>query len=136
MFSFTSLPILSSKRDMDAILFLCSSFYISSLVPRDHGNILVKVPAEGATYFSFPDPSRSRSALIPISPHAFVAFLHDPVHAPGSALGKPKQGAASGLENGFVITRKPGENKTMKYLHCYVRMCGYSFIEWLPYSLF
>ena len=51
MFSFTSLSILSlkegaiyfgsAKRDRDLILFLCSSFSVSSLVPRDYGNIFV-----------------------------------------------------------------------------------------------
>lgn len=51
MFSFTSFFLLSlkqgaiyfgsAKRDRDLILFLCSSFSVSSLVPRDYGNIFV-----------------------------------------------------------------------------------------------
>lgn len=143
MFSFTSLSILSlkegaiyfgsAKRDRDLILFLCSSFSVSSLVPRDYGNIFVN------------NSGKWLRSFLP-SPFPFAIWAHShiltgvprlsPVHACGSALGKPVQDAASGLEDGFVTTRKPGENKTMKYLHCYVRTCGYSFIEWLSHNLF
>ena len=81
----------------------------------------------GRDVFFFPSPF----------PFALCAHFHiptrvprlSPVHAPGSASRKPVQDAASGLEDGFVTTRKSGENKTMKYLHCYVRTSGYSFIS-------
>ena len=143
MFSFTSLSILSlkkgaiyfgsTKRDRDLIVFLCSSFLVSSLVRRDYGNIFVNNLGKWYGVF-LPSPF----------PFAICAHSHiltrvsrfSPVHAPSPALGKPVQDAASGLEDGFVTTRKPGENKTMKYLHCYVRVCGYSLIEWFSHNLF
>ena len=115
MFSFTSLSILSlkegaiyfgsAKRDRDLILFLCSSFSVSSLVPRDYGNIFVNNLGKwlrGRDVFFFPSPF----------PFALCAHFHiptrvprlSPVHAPGSASRKPVQDAASGLEDGFVTT--------------------------------
>ena len=136
MLSFTSLSILSlkegaiyfgsAKRDRDLILFLCSSFSVSSLVPRDYGNIFVNNSGKWLRSFlpsPFPFAICAHSYILTGVPRL------SPVHACGSALGKPVQDAASGLEDGFVTTRKPGENKTMKYLHCYVRTCGYSFIS-------
>ena len=99
MFSFKSLSILSlkegaiyfgsAKRDRDLILFPCSSFSVSSPVPRDYGNIFVNNLGLSGCVVFLPSPF----------PFAICAHSHiltrvsrfSPVHAPGSAIGKPVQ---------------------------------------------
>ena len=85
MFSFTSLSILSlkegaiyfgsAKRDRDLILFLCSSFSVSSLVPRDYGNIFVNNLGKWLRSFpSQPLPVRNlRSFLYPHTRFSLVS---------------------------------------------------------------
>ena len=91
MFSFTSLSILSlkegaiyfgsAKRDRDLILFLCSSVSVSSLVPRDYGNISVNnlgkwLRRERRIFLSQPLPVRAlRSFPYPYTRSSLVRRL-------------------------------------------------------------
>ena len=140
MFSFTSLSILSlkkgaiyfgsAKRDRDLILFLCSSFSASSLVPRDYGNIFVNnlgkwLRRERRIFPSQPLPVRALSSFpYPYTRSSLVSSSRSRL-----SLREARAGRSFRFRGWVVTTRKPAENKTMKYLHCYVRMCGYSFIS-------
>lgn len=91
MFSFTSLLIFSlkegaiyfgsAKRDRDLILFLCSSFSVSSLVSRDYGNIFVNnlgkwLRRERRIFPSQPLPVRAlRSFPYPYTRSSLVSSL-------------------------------------------------------------
>lgn len=96
MFSFTSLSILSlkkgaiyfgsTKRDRDLIVFLCSSFPVSSLVRRDYGNIFVN--NLGKWLRSFP------SQPIPVRNLRAFPYPHTRFSLFSSSRSKPSFGEA------------------------------------------